>query len=79
MNQTEIKVVVEDKQITLNPIDIRVMLVRRGETFKDLAQRVKCSRENLSRLLNGKANFPFIYQRLAGELSKMVKENKRAA
>lgn len=72
--KAEFKIVIPGRKqaITFTKSDIRALLVHRGETWPDLAQRLNCSRENLSRLVNGRADFPFLRKRLADELARMV-------
>ena|ERR1700754_4306114 len=75
MNNLEIKLRLPGGQpLTLNGTDIRVLLLRRNETVRDLARRLPCARENLSRMLTGKANYPHLRKKLARELQRMVNE-----
>lgn len=57
--------------------DIRALLALREETLSDLARRLDCSRESLSRLLNsrlnGRADFPILREKLEKEVARMVK------
>jgi len=72
MDRFEMKLRIGEKTLTLDRTEIRVILVRRGESFSDLASRIGCSRENLARLLNGKAHFPNLRKGLERELSRML-------
>jgi hypothetical protein len=80
MPQLEIKVRVGGRKsrsfITLRREDIDLLLIKskKTRTIDDLAKRCGCSRENLSRHLNGKAYFPGIQRRLAVVLEEMFAE-----
>lgn len=62
--------------ITLSREDIDLLLIKseKTKTIDDLAKRVGCSRENLSRHLNGRAFFPRIQKQLAAVLAEMFAE-----
>jgi hypothetical protein len=72
MDRFEMKLRIGGETLILDRTEIRVILLRRGERFSDLAARIGCSRENLARLLNGKKNFPNLRKGLERELSRML-------
>ena len=72
MDRFEMKLRIGEKTVTLDRTEIRVLLIRRGENFSDLANRIGCTRENLSLLINGRAYFPNIRKALELELSRML-------
>jgi hypothetical protein len=67
------------KPLRLSGTDIRVMLLRRGERISDLADRLGCRRESLSRLLHGHVLLPAVKKKLIEELTRMIREEMRAA
>jgi hypothetical protein len=72
----EIKLKQPSHSISLTKRDIEILVCLYGGTMRDLAKRVPCSHENLSRVLNGRVDYPLIRKALANELSRMVTEIK---
>ena len=72
MDRFEMKLQVGERTLTLDKTEILVILLRRGETLADLAERIGCTRENLTRLINGRARFPNLRTGLERELSRML-------
>ena len=63
-------------------IELKVLMLRAGMTITDLAQRIGKSRENVSRCVNGQADFPVIKQLIADEFGVPVEklfDTRRAA
>ena len=75
MKNMEIKICIPGSQaITLTGTDVKILLLRRNEKLKDLAKRIHCARETLSRFLSGKAELPLVRKRLTSELERMIAE-----
>ena len=72
----QIKLTQPSSAITLTKRDIEVLVSLYGGTMRDLAKRISYSHENLSRLLNGRVDYPHIRKALAAELARMVAEIK---
>jgi len=66
------------RRVVLDRAQIRSLLVRRSETIGDLAARLGCRRESLSRLINGKRSMPTLRDKLAKELARMMSETGKA-
>ena len=76
MPEIEIKIYPFGKSLkpqVLTKTDIKILLLRRHETIADLATRLPSSRENLSRVLNGKRGFSRLREKLQAELERMVR------
>src|SRR5688572_19581695 len=78
MKNMEIKISIGSSQaITLTGTDVKILLLRRNERLKDLAKRISCARETLSRFLSGKAELPHVRKKLASELERMIAETNK--
>lgn len=74
----EFKVTIPGRKqaITLTKREIEVLLKAREEGWADVAERLSCSRENLSRLINGRDEFPILRKKFVQELTRMIVEQK---
>ena len=52
----------------MSPIEIKVLLLRRGLTISSLAEEFGCFRQQLSMLINGRRWYPLLAERLAKRL-----------
>lgn len=71
------------KPKTFTKKEIRALLALREETITDLARRLDCTRESLSRLLNSRSNsriaFPKLQKKLEAEVARMVNGDRAYA
>jgi DNA-binding Xre family transcriptional regulator len=77
MAELEINIRIHGRRTRISKLDIEVLLAMRRESFEDLARRIPCARENLSRLLNGRARFPALRKKLTTTIEEMVEELPR--
>jgi hypothetical protein len=66
-------------RLSLTRDEVKGLLQMEGLTCKDMAIRLGASPENLSRLLNGRGDFPNLERKLVGELERIAPRRIRAA
>lgn len=62
------------EKIRLTRTDIEILLRLHEMNLTDLAGQIPCSKENLSRLLNGRATFPELHKKLALILEELIRK-----
>jgi hypothetical protein len=76
MKSTSIYIRITDKgqPVQLTTMDIKVLLLRAGLTITELAARedMNCSREALSKTINGSLQFPEVRKKLAAALEEIA-------
>ena len=58
----------------MSPIELKVLLLRRGLTISSLAIEFGCYRQELSMLINGRRIYPHLRERLAKKLGFTVEQ-----
>lgn len=58
----------------MSPIEIKVLLLRRGLTISGLAEEFGCYRQELSMLINGRRIYPHLRELLAQKLGYTVEQ-----
>ncbi len=58
----------------MSPIEIKVLLLRRGLTVTGLADEFRCYRQELSMLINGRRVYPQLREKLARKLGYTVEQ-----
>lgn len=78
MKSTSIYIRITEKgqSVQLTTMDIKVLLLRAGLTITELAARdnMDCSREALSKTINGSLQFPEVRKKLIRALEEIVAE-----
>ncbi len=73
----KVKIPGHKQEIIFTKGDIRALLAERDENWGDLAARLGYPADTLSKLLNGKRNFPILRKRIAAEIVSMVEERSK--
>jgi predicted amino acid racemase len=58
----------------MSPVEIRVLLLRRGLTISGLAEEFHCYRQQLSMMINGRRFYPHLQEKLARKLGYTVEQ-----
>jgi predicted amino acid racemase len=58
----------------MSPIEIRVLLLRRGLTIQGLADEFGCYRQELSMTINRRRDYPALREQLAQKLGLTVEQ-----
>ena len=74
----EFQLVINGKPKTLTGLDVRVLLLKNSMTITQVADRIGCPRESLSRLLHGRAWYPKLAERVKRELGEILRERRAA-
>ena len=76
MAALEIKLSAPGKSHCLLKRDVEAIVCLYGGTMRDLAKRIPCSFENLSRVLNGRVEYPILRAKINVEIARMIAELK---